>query len=98
MSIIGAIISYLLIWWVLLFTVLPWGATSAHEAGEEVIPGNEPSAPMVSRMGRKLLITTLLAIPFWLLYFGAVKMDLAPWDILTPESLRGDSFLEQEAS
>lgn len=98
MSVIGGVIAYLLIWWVLLFTVLPWGATSAHEAGEEVLPGNDPSAPMVSRMGRKLLITTIIAIPVWFLYFAAVKMDMAPWDILTPENLRGDSFLEDEAS
>lgn len=96
MNIVGAIIAYLLIWWVLLFTVLPWGATSAHEAGEEVLPGNEPSAPMVSRMGRKLLITTVLAIPIWFLYFAAVKYDLAPWDILTPDELRGESFLEEQ--
>jgi predicted secreted protein len=97
MNIVGAIIAYLLIWWVLLFTVLPWGATSAHEAGEEVLPGNEPSAPMVSRMGRKLLITTVLAIPIWGLYFAAVQYDLAPWDILTPDELRGESFLDAQA-
>lgn len=95
MNIVGAVIAYLLIWWVMLFTVLPWGATSAHEAGEAVEPGHEPSAPMVSRMGRKLLITTLISIPIWLLYFGAVKVGIAPWDVLTPEALRGDSFIAE---
>jgi len=97
-SLIGSIISFLLIWWVLLFMVLPWGAQSAHEMGEEVAAGNEPSAPLKPNMGRKLLITTLLSIPVWLIYFASVKLDLAPWDILTPESMRGDSFIETQDS
>ncbi|MEM6682503.1 MAG: DUF1467 family protein [Pseudomonadota bacterium] len=98
MSVIGSIISFLLIWWVLLFTVLPWGAQSAHETGQDVEPGNEPSAPLKPNMGKKLLITTVLSIPVWLLYFASVQFDLAPWDILTPESMRGDSYLDEPSS
>ncbi|MEO0411288.1 MAG: DUF1467 family protein [Pseudomonadota bacterium] len=98
MNIAGAIIAYLLIWWVLLFTVLPFGATSAHEAGEEVGAGHDPGAPVAPRLGRKLLITTVLAIPIWFLYFWAVKAGVAPWDILTPDALRGDSYIETPGS
>lgn len=96
MNVVGAIIAYLLIWWVVLFTVLPFGAKSAHEAGEAVEPGHDPGAPMSQRIGRKLLITTVVAVPIWLVYFWAVKAGVAPWDVLTPDALRGESYLEQD--
>ncbi|MEM9288252.1 MAG: DUF1467 family protein [Pseudomonadota bacterium] len=95
MNIIGAIIAYLLIWWVILFTVLPFGATSAHEAGVDVEDGNDPGAPVTLHMGKKLLITTILAVPLWFGYYFAVQAGIAPWDILTPEKLRGDSYLDE---
>lgn len=96
MNIAGAVIAYLLIWWVLLFTVLPFGATSAHELGEDVGEGHDPGAPKTQTLGKKLLITTVLAVPVWFLYFWAVKAGVAPWDVLTPENLRGDSYLEAQ--
>jgi predicted secreted protein len=51
---------FFLIWWVVLFAVLPWGIRSQHE-GDEVIPGTDPGAPIVPRLGRKLAWTTVIA-------------------------------------
>lgn len=51
---------FFLIWWVVLFAVLPWGVRSQHEGGE-VAPGTDPGAPAVPRLARKLLWTTLVA-------------------------------------
>jgi len=51
---------FFLIWWVVLFAVLPWGVRSQHEGGE-VAPGTDPGAPTVPRLGRKLVWTTLVA-------------------------------------
>jgi predicted secreted protein len=51
---------YVLIWWIVLFGVLPWGVRSQTESGD-VGPGTEPGAPAVSRLKAKLLWTTLVA-------------------------------------
>jgi predicted secreted protein len=50
---------YFIIWWVVLFTVLPWGIRSQHEAGP-VIDGTDPGAPVVPSLRKKLLWTTLV--------------------------------------
>ena len=52
---------FFLIWWVVLFAVLPWGIRSQHEGGE-IVPGTDPGAPAIPNLGRKLLWTTLVSI------------------------------------
>jgi len=61
MPISTALASFFLIWWVVLFVVLPWGVRSQHEGGE-VAPGTDPGAPMLPKLGRKLVWTTLVAL------------------------------------
>ncbi len=51
---------YFVLWWVVLFLTLPFGVRSQHEDGLGA-PGTDPGAPITSRMGRKLIWTTLLS-------------------------------------
>ena len=51
---------YFVMWWVTLFLTLPFGVRSQHEDGEGA-PGTDPGAPIASRMGRKLIWTTLIS-------------------------------------
>lgn len=51
---------YFVLWWVVLFAVLPFGVRSQAENGEE-IAGTDPGAPTAARMGRKLLWTTVVS-------------------------------------
>jgi predicted secreted protein len=60
MPVTTAVAVYFLIWWVVLFAVLPWGVRSQHERGE-IAPGTDPGAPALPRLGRKLLWTTLVS-------------------------------------
>lgn len=78
---LGSIVVFILIWWLMLFMVLPWGATSYHEAGEETEAGNNPSAPIAPRLKRKAWITTALAVVVWLLYLGLVETGLVAFDM-----------------
>jgi predicted secreted protein len=66
---------YFVIWWIVLFLTLPFGVRSQHEDGggaNQMIPGTDPGAPIVTGMGRKLIWTTIIsAIIFavaWLAY------------------------------
>ena len=52
---------FFLIWWVVLFAVLPWGVRRQDEAGD-VAPGTDPGAPAVPYLGRKLLWTTVVSL------------------------------------
>jgi predicted secreted protein len=58
MAITTAIAVYFLIWWIVLFAVLPWGVRAQ---GEEGAPGTDPGAPRVPHLRAKLLWTTALA-------------------------------------
>jgi predicted secreted protein len=49
---------YFVLWWIVLFAVLPFGVRSQHESGG-TISGTDPGAPTLARMGRKLLWTTI---------------------------------------
>lgn len=60
MSLAGGIAIYFIIWWVVLFAVLPWGVRSHHEAGI-VDPLTEAASPINPRLALKAIITTLVA-------------------------------------
>jgi predicted secreted protein len=70
---IGSMIAiYFVIWWTMLFIVLPFGVRNSHEAGENVKAGNDTGAPVALYWGKKLLATSLLA----LLVFGIVYAQM----------------------
>jgi predicted secreted protein len=72
---------YFVLWWVLLFAVLPWGARSQEESGD-VVPGSDPGAPAVPRLVAKLLWTTVVTTTvFALLYLGYVYRVVALDDL-----------------
>ena len=60
MSLTTAIAIYFIIWWTVLFAVLPFGVRSQHESGT-VAPGTDPGAPVIARVWEKLLWTTVVA-------------------------------------
>jgi predicted secreted protein len=51
---------YFVLWWVTLFVTLPFGVRSQHEEGGGA-PGTDPGAPILARMGGKLIWTTLIS-------------------------------------
>ena len=55
-----ALAIYFVIWWVALFLTLPFGVRSQHEDGVGA-PGTDPGAPILPRMGRKLIRTTIIS-------------------------------------
>ena len=62
MPVTTAIAIYFLIWWIMLFAVLPWGVRAQ---GEEGAPGTDPGAPTVPRLKAKLIWTTIAAGVVW---------------------------------
>lgn len=68
----SGILVYVIVWWVVLFMVLPWGVRRA----ENPEPGHEPGAPEKPLIGRKMLVTSLIAALVWAIVFGLIEADL----------------------
>jgi len=63
---------YFIIWWVTLFTVLPFGV----QREDTVTEGNDPGAPKNSRIVMKLVINTFVALAVWFVVFLIDRYDL----------------------
>ena len=78
-SISTAFAIYFVLWWLVLFLTLPFGVRSQHEDGEGA-PGTDPGAPILARMGRKLIWTTVIsavifAVSLWAYYRGYFNVE-----------------------
>jgi len=72
----GSIIAvFFVVWWIAFVAVLPIGNRSQLEMGE-VVAGTDPGAPAKLNMGRKLLITTVVAIVMTALLLWGINTEL----------------------
>ena len=70
MGITGSIIIYVMIWWIIFFSILPVGIKSNKETFPDSIEGSDPGAPKNPKIGKKFLITTLItSILFIMIYY-----------------------------
>ena len=79
MSLVGSLAIYFVIWWLVLFAVLPFGVRSQHEM-DDVTLGTEHGAPHQPLLLRKFAATTLIsALIFagFYLYFDVFDRTLA---------------------
>ena len=76
MGLTGSIIVYVLIWWVIFFSVLPFGVQSNKEVFKEKIEGIDPGAPKNPKIAKKFLITTLSTSLLFIVIYYLVELDL----------------------
>ena len=70
-----AIALYFVVWWIVLFAVLPIGVRTQAEAGE-VVPGTPSSAPAGFPLRKVFLINTAVAtVAFCLIWLG-IEIDI----------------------
>lgn len=65
---------YFMIWWLTLFTVLPFGVRTQGEAGD-VVDGTPESAPQKPRLLRTMLINTVVAAFVFAFVWVALEQD-----------------------
>ena len=70
-----ALAVYFVIWWITLFLTLPFGVRSQHEDGEGGADGTDPGAPVLARMGRKLVWTTVISALLFGIGMYCYRMD-----------------------
>ena len=76
MGITGSIIVYVLIWWIIFFSILPIGIQSNKEKFKEKIEGLDPGAPLNPKIGKKFLITTLITSIIFIVIYYLVEFNL----------------------
>ena len=75
MGITGSIVVYVIIWWIIFFSVLPVGIQSKKEFFKEKIAGEDPGAPINPKIGKKFLITTIIASIIFIVIYYLVKLN-----------------------
>ena len=70
---------YFVVWWVVLFAILPFGVRSQVESGS-VAPGTDPGAPAIPALRAKLAWTTvvsavLFGLAYWLYVTRLLTLD-----------------------
>ncbi|MBL8654444.1 MAG: DUF1467 family protein [Alphaproteobacteria bacterium] len=70
-----AIAMYVVIWWIVLFAVLPFGVKPTEIPGGK---GQMTGAPEKPMMGKKVIWTSIVAAVVWLIIFAIVHSDLLP--------------------
>lgn len=80
MGLVSGIVVFVIVWWVVIFAVLPIGVRSLHEdeANREAIEaeGHEPGAPVRTDLLKKAMLTTAITIVIWLIIFGVIESGL----------------------
>jgi predicted secreted protein len=78
MKIQSAIAIYFIMWWLILFTILPLGVRNSAEAGVEVEEGNDAGAPIAHGLKWKAVLTTVVTtVVFGIFYLALVGGYLA---------------------
>jgi predicted secreted protein len=89
-----AVAIYFLLWWLVLFAVLPWGVRRQDEQEEdgqdEVVPGSDPGAPARPLLLKKAVATTLISAAIFAAGFAVWKTGMVALDRLPmPFEVRG---------
>ena len=75
MSVSFAIAIYVIIWWTVLFAILPIGVRTQDEDGT-IVPGTPASAPTQPRLVRVVVLTTLVSALLFAGLWIAVRSGL----------------------
>ena len=77
----SALVVWLIIWWLVLFIILPIGIRGQAEEGD-IVAGSEPGAPHKLDIKRKFIQTTIIASVLWALACAIILSGLVSWETL----------------
>tara|TARA_B100001287_G_scaffold256190_1_gene240870 strand:- start:718 stop:969 length:252 start_codon:yes stop_codon:yes gene_type:complete len=78
MSLTGSFVVFVILWWLILFMILPKDINSQKDM-DNVVEGADPGAPTNPNIAKKLIVTTvitiiLFAIIYFLNYFDILNI------------------------
>jgi predicted secreted protein len=81
MNLFSAFVVWLIIWWLVLFIILPIGIRGQAEEGD-IVKGSEPGAPHTLDIKRKFIQTTIIASVLWMLTCILIVSGVIDWNML----------------
>jgi predicted secreted protein len=67
---------YFVVWWTVLFAILPLGTRTHWDEGKPVPGGGEPGSPVDPKLKRKFITTTWVASLVWLVIWAIIRFGL----------------------
>ena len=79
MTVAGGIVIFVILWWLVLFTMLPIGVRNPYEENEEMVPGQADGAPVRPRILFKFALTTAVTSVLFGLIWASDYFDWVAW-------------------
>jgi predicted secreted protein len=73
MSTTGSLIVYIIIWWIVFFSILPVGIISENKEFRSSLRGSDSGAPKNPEIIKKFIITTVLTTIFFICIYYMVS-------------------------
>lgn len=80
MGVVGSIVSFLMIWWTVLFMVLPMRVKGLWEDDGEHVQGTEQGAPVKPELWFKIKRTTYISLGVWFVLFLVVNSGIISFE------------------
>jgi predicted secreted protein len=77
---------FFMIWWTLIFCVLPWG----NRTPDVPEGGQVGSAPINPRIKEKFIATTVVSVIVWLIIYAIIAADIFSFHDLAAELVKMD--------
>ncbi|MFA7275329.1 MAG: DUF1467 family protein [Pseudobdellovibrionaceae bacterium] len=91
MGIVSGIVVFIMIWWVTLFAVLPWGVRPS----EAPVPGEFGGAPEKPLLLKKVIATTLISVVLWCVVYGLIDANVISFHEMAREMAEQDLQMEK---
>lgn len=73
MSLVSSFVVFVLVWWSVIFCILPLGlSTQYEEQGQEAAPGS----PKALDIKKKFMLTTVISIIIWAIIYAFISADI----------------------
>ncbi len=77
MQFVSGIVVFMIIWWVVIFCVLPFGVARTYNEEDHEEEGYvAPGSPPVLNMKKKLVITTLISAILWIIVYFIIDAGI----------------------
>jgi predicted secreted protein len=80
MTLFFAVSMYLVIWWIVLFVMLPISVRTSEESGEKPSPGNAESAPHLPHLLPKMVATTVVSSLVFAALYAIIALHVITLD------------------
>ncbi len=76
MSPVSAIVVFIMIWWTVIFCVLPLGLSNTQETADEEGEYIAPGAPKKVDIKKKFILTTIISFILWAIIVGLIQANI----------------------